>query len=264
MGDALAEHDLVRDEMGNLSVLIIYQGHRTHAPVAGQTILAVKRELKDQWGIPYLAEAFLNGYTASATSAIYNGDLLRFVRPGFKAGEESIIPPAELLDRFPEIRTITAAALSTGLDRDQTAELVAVEVLRFCLAKFGPPDGSDRRFLTEAVQLTQLCSGLPSEPISRIEARLDELSSVIATLVERMPEVSHPEGSPYLDVNQAAVYCKVRPQTIYNNTRKIRAHRSGRAGLLFTRQALDEWMAKRTTKKTRPHESRQPSRRKGE
>jgi len=47
--------------------------------------------------------------------------------------------------------------------------------------------------------------------------------------------------SPYLDVKEAAAYCKVAVQTIYNNRRFIRRC-PGLRKLLFTRAALDQWL----------------------
>jgi hypothetical protein len=46
--------------------------------------------------------------------------------------------------------------------------------------------------------------------------------------------------SPYLDVEQAATYCHVAVQTLYNHRRNIRAVRS--RPLLFRREDLDAWL----------------------
>jgi hypothetical protein len=47
--------------------------------------------------------------------------------------------------------------------------------------------------------------------------------------------------SPYLDVQQAADYCRVAKQTIYNRRREIE-RLPGVRKLLFTREALDRWL----------------------
>lgn len=58
--------------------------------------------------------------------------------------------------------------------------------------------------------------------------------------------------TPYLTVEDAASYCRVAVQTIYNNRRHIQ-RMPGIRKLLFTREALDRWLSTR----------RKPSRRLG-
>lgn len=53
---------------------------------------------------------------------------------------------------------------------------------------------------------------------------------------------SHP--SPYLTVEEAAAYCRVAVQTIYNHRRYIE-RLPGIGTLLFTREALDRWLSTR-------------------
>lgn len=50
--------------------------------------------------------------------------------------------------------------------------------------------------------------------------------------------------SPYLTVEEAAVYCKVAVQTIYNHRRHIE-RQPGTGKLLFKRESLDKWLATR-------------------
>lgn len=59
--------------------------------------------------------------------------------------------------------------------------------------------------------------------------------------------MAHP--SPYLTVEEAAAYCRVAVQTIYNHRRHIE-RLPGIGTLLFTREALDRWLT------TRPRRSR--------
>lgn len=67
---------------------------------------------------------------------------------------------------------------------------------------------------------------------------LEALARLIASELAASP------NSPYLDVAQAAAYCHVAVRTIYNNRRRI-DRLPGIRKLLFTREALDRWLAGR-------------------
>jgi excisionase family DNA binding protein len=54
--------------------------------------------------------------------------------------------------------------------------------------------------------------------------------------------------SPYLTVQEAANYCRVAKRTIYNRRKEI-ARVPGVRKLLFTREVLDDWLAKRPKRK---------------
>jgi hypothetical protein len=55
---------------------------------------------------------------------------------------------------------------------------------------------------------------------------------------------------PKLTVEDAAAYCRLAVQTIYNNRRYI-ARMPGVGKLLFTREALDRWLETRPSRKRR-------------
>lgn len=69
----------------------------------------------------------------------------------------------------------------------------------------------------------------------------DEIELVARRLAEQL---GHTAPSPYLDVRQAAAYCRCAVQTIYNNRRQIE-RMPGLRKLLFTRESLDKWLATR-------------------
>lgn len=50
--------------------------------------------------------------------------------------------------------------------------------------------------------------------------------------------------SPYLDTKEAAAYCRCAVQTIYNHRREIE-RQPGIGKLLFKREDLEKWLAKR-------------------
>jgi excisionase family DNA binding protein len=65
---------------------------------------------------------------------------------------------------------------------------------------------------------------------------IEELRQLIATV--RVP------ASPYLTVDEAAAYCRVAVQTIYNRRKEIERV-PGVRRLLFKKETLDKWLATR-------------------
>ena len=78
-----------------------------------------------------------------------------------------------------------------------------------------------------------------AELITRIERDLAELKLSLCISTE-----TPYRDSPYLDVGEAARYCRVAVQTIYNNRRFI-IRQPGINKLLFTREALNKWLGTR-------------------
>lgn len=81
----------------------------------------------------------------------------------------------------------------------------------------------------------------PTSPDALPSSSTDQLQQVIVLLSELTPKAVEPK---YLTVEDAAVYCRLAVQTIYNNRRYI-ARMPGVGKLLFTREALDNWLATR-------------------
>jgi excisionase family DNA binding protein len=80
-----------------------------------------------------------------------------------------------------------------------------------------------------------VADALPAEQLQQALALLTDLARNTA---------AKPDPPKYLTVQEAASYCRVAVQTIYNNRRYI-ARMPGVRKLLFTRDALDAWLAKR-------------------
>ncbi|MCE9562980.1 MAG: helix-turn-helix domain-containing protein [Planctomycetes bacterium] len=71
------------------------------------------------------------------------------------------------------------------------------------------------------------------------------LLAEVRRLLGNPAPVSEPRfESPYLNVDEAAAYCKIAVQTIYNHRSEIQ-RQPGIGKLLFTREALDNWLAAR-------------------
>ena len=68
-----------------------------------------------------------------------------------------------------------------------------------------------------------------------------QVAALLEALAQRVPKQSEPK---YLTVQDAAAYCRLAVQTIYNNRRYIK-RMPGVRKLLFTREALDAWLATR-------------------
>jgi hypothetical protein len=76
--------------------------------------------------------------------------------------------------------------------------------------------------------------------------RLSQVVQLLAVIAERSAPVAPPPK--YLTVQEAAAYCRVAVQTIYNNRRHIE-RMPGVGKLLFTRDALDRWLSTRKAKR---------------
>lgn len=62
---------------------------------------------------------------------------------------------------------------------------------------------------------------------------------------ERGAKVTNTEvQSPYLDVHQAAAYCRIAVRTLYNHRKEIE-RMPGIGKLIFTREQLDKWLSTR-------------------
>jgi hypothetical protein len=71
--------------------------------------------------------------------------------------------------------------------------------------------------------------------------QFERVLALVAAIAQTVPVKNEPK---YLTVQDAASYCRVAVQTIYNNRRYI-ARMPGVRKLLFTREALDSWLSSR-------------------
>lgn len=76
----------------------------------------------------------------------------------------------------------------------------------------------------------------------------DQHRQLVELVVSLVRGRSPPPDPKYLTVDEAAAYCRVAVQTIYNNRRHIE-RMPGVRKLLFTREALDAWLARRRPRK---------------
>jgi hypothetical protein len=77
--------------------------------------------------------------------------------------------------------------------------------------------------------------------------QFERILALVAAIAQTVPAKSEPK---YLTVQDAADYCRVAVQTIYNNRRHIE-RMPGVRKLLFTRPALDRWLATRRKGRSR-------------
>jgi len=71
--------------------------------------------------------------------------------------------------------------------------------------------------------------------------QFDRVLELVTAIARTIPATPEPK---YLTVQEAAAYCRVAVQTIYNNRRYI-TRMPGVRKLLFTWEALDAWLARR-------------------
>lgn len=89
----------------------------------------------------------------------------------------------------------------------------------------------------------------PTSPDAHSSSSGEQLQQVMVLLTElahnNTPKAVEPK---YLTVRDAAAYCRLAVQTIYNNRKHI-ARMPGVGKLLFTREALDSWLGTRRLKR---------------
>jgi hypothetical protein len=71
--------------------------------------------------------------------------------------------------------------------------------------------------------------------------QFERVMELVTAIAKTLPTTQEPK---YLTVEDAASYCRVAVQTIYNNRRHIE-RMPGVRKLLFTRETLDRWLATR-------------------
>jgi len=76
--------------------------------------------------------------------------------------------------------------------------------------------------------------------------QFDRVMELVTAIAKTLTAKRSPK---YLTVQEAAAYCRVAVQTIYNNRRHI-ARMPGVRKLLFTREALDRWLATKRCSRT--------------
>jgi hypothetical protein len=74
------------------------------------------------------------------------------------------------------------------------------------------------------------------------------LVELVQDLLDERDEEPPKIDTPYLNVEEAAAYCRVAVQTIYNHRREI-ARQPGVGKLVFKREDLDKWLATRKRKR---------------
>jgi excisionase family DNA binding protein len=83
----------------------------------------------------------------------------------------------------------------------------------------------------------------PHGDLGAIPAEHIQQALALLTVIARNAPAK-PDPPKYLTVQEAAAYCRLAVQTIYNNRKHIE-RMPGVRKLLFTRDALDAWLATR-------------------
>lgn len=109
-----------------------------------------------------------------------------------------------------------------------------------------PPDGdgSARLMWRELLELANLAH--QAAEYDQSDRAREEIAKAVHSIRESLGE--RKPSSPYLDLKQGADYCHLAPGTLSNHIDEIRRVKGAGRKVLFTREALDEWMAKRRRK----------------
>ena len=128
-------------------------------PLAGLPIVEAKAMLKDAWGIPYFADAIVNGRHVPVVHVLRRGDRMNFVqRFGIKAGNDKPIEQAigeALVIAYPELLEIAAKVKATNLPADRSRDVMAGMVAEWAERRFGPPGASTKAILADIVDRLQ-------------------------------------------------------------------------------------------------------------
>jgi hypothetical protein len=123
-------------------VRVIHEANKDWFPIGGKTVGNVKKCLQDAFGIPYFAEAIVNGKAVALAHTLAGGDCLEFAKAfGHKAHKKESRTDAEakgILAHYPELVEIGNKVKGRGLDAEKSIDLMAEMVARWCKDHFGP------------------------------------------------------------------------------------------------------------------------------
>lgn len=136
---------------------VLFEGERL--PLGGMSVFEAKTMLKDAWGIPYFADALVNGRQVQVAHVLQSGERLEFVqRFGVKAGNDKPIEQAigeAMVAVYPELLEKAATVRARNLSADHEREGMKGVVDEWAIQRFGQPDASTRAVLADIVQRLQ-------------------------------------------------------------------------------------------------------------
>ena len=146
-------------------------------PLVGMPVVEAKAMLKDAWGVPYFADAIVNGRQMPVAHVLLAGDRLRFFqRLGVKAGNDRPIEQAigeALVIAYPELLEIAAKVKAMNMPADRSRDVMAGMVAGWAEQRFGPPSKGVLAMLAEVVaRLDRIES--PRVPMSQKESDILE------------------------------------------------------------------------------------------
>jgi len=124
---------------------------------AGISVWSVKLALKHAFGIPYFAEAFVDGECVNATHCLNDGASLVFLKMfGSKRGDDSdeIAPVATgLVSAYRDLTEIGEQVKSLNLDPSQSIDELVRQVALFVEKRFGPYSKEEMLTIIEVARL---------------------------------------------------------------------------------------------------------------
>lgn len=159
-------------------------------PQAGLSVVEAKAMLKDGWGIPYFADAIVNGRQVTVAHVLRRGDRLEFVqRFGVKAGDdkpiEQVIGEAMVVV-YPKLLEKAANVMARNLSADQKRDAMKGMVDEWAIQQFGPPDASTRAVLADIVQRLQAIEGVLRQVLTGPGSKPDDLTDTEEFILEAL------------------------------------------------------------------------------
>ena len=159
-------------------------------PLAGLPVIEAKAMLKDAWGIPYFADAIVNGRQVPVARVLRRGDRLEFFqRFGVKAGDDQ---PGEravaesLVIAYPKLLDIEAIVKSRNLPRNESLRLMASMVSRWMEEWFGPLGDTGVPVVVEVLKRLQAIETALRQRIAAPASELDTLTDTEEIILETL------------------------------------------------------------------------------
>lgn len=159
-------------------------------PLTGLPVVEAKAMLKDAWGIPYFADAIVNGRQVPVAHVLQPGDRLDFVqRFGVKDGDnkpiEQLIGEA-LVIAYPELREGAEKVMARNLSADHERAALKGMVDEWAVQQFGPLDASTKAILADSVQRLQVIEAVLRQVLTGPGSNPDDLTDTEEFILEAL------------------------------------------------------------------------------
>jgi hypothetical protein len=167
---------------------VLFEGDRL--PLEGMSVFEAKAMLNDAWGIPYFADAIVNGRLVPVAHVLQPGDRLKFSqRFGVKAGNDKPITEAigeAVVIAYPKLLEIEARVKACNLSTDESLRLMTSMIGRWMEEQFGPPGPSVMPVLADIVKRLQAIETVLGQRFASPASDLDNLTDTEEIILETL------------------------------------------------------------------------------